>query len=229
MKTIDLGKLIYLLRKRILLILWFLIFGVVISYGWTRIMMTPKFSSQSELLITLPKNANTNGAVNNLDIASNLQLVDTYKSVLEGDRFLSEVQNELKQKYNYSLSVGELRSVIEVVNQKNSLVFNLLVTDISAARAEIIANMSARIFKESIKDLLQAEKITIISEAKKNLIPVSPNVKMNVLIGLLIGGIVGLGISFLLEILNKTIDWGYMQNEISLEYPLLGIVYDIKK
>lgn len=229
METIDLGKLIYLLRKRILLILWFLIFGVVISYGWTRIMMTPKFSSQSELLITLPKNANTNGAVNNLDIASNLQLVDTYKSVLEGDRFLSEVQNELKQKYNYSLSVGELRSVIEVVNQKNSLVFNLLVTDISAARAEIIANISARIFKESIKDLLQAEKITIISEAKKNLIPVSPNVKMNVLIGLLIGGIVGLGISFLLEILNKTIDWGYMQNEISLEYPLLGIVYDIKK
>jgi capsular polysaccharide biosynthesis protein len=217
---------IYLFRKRSLLILWFLIFGVIISYGWTRFMMVPKYSSQSELLITLPNN---NGMVNNVDVTSNLQLVDTYKSVLEGDKFISEVQKELKQKYNYSLSVGALRSMIEVVNQKNSLVFNLLITDISAARAEIIANISASTFQESVKDLLQVEKITIISKAKKNLTPVSPNIKMNVLIGLMLGAVVGIGISFLLEILDKTVNWNYMQHEISLEYPLLGAIPDMEK
>lgn len=67
-----------------------------------------------------------------------------------------------------------------------------------------IANKTAMIFKKAV-EILKVDKVSIISPAKLQTTPVSPNKKLNLLIGAVIGLILGVMIVFLLEFLDKTV------------------------
>ncbi|MGX7030441.1 GNVR domain-containing protein [Vagococcus zengguangii] len=53
--------------------------------------------------------------------------------------------------------------------------------------------------------MLNIDKVSILSEATLNRQPVSPNTKLNLLIGTILGLMLGLGISFILKLLDKTV------------------------
>ena len=109
--------------------------------------MTPKYSSQAQLIVTLPQTETTNAN----DVNTNLQMINTYKELVTGDLVINEVKNQLESEYGIDKSVDELKEAIEVTQSQNSLMFSIKATDISSVYAANIANTTALVFKKMLK------------------------------------------------------------------------------
>jgi len=70
---------------------------------------------------------------------------------------------------------------------------------------------------------MNVDKISIISSAVASTSPVSPNNKLNLAIGLVLGLMVGVGLAFLFELLDRTVkDDKFVTDTIG--YTILGTV-----
>jgi capsular polysaccharide biosynthesis protein len=54
-------------------------------------------------------------------------------------------------------------------------------------------------------EILNVDNVAILSVAEPNLNPVSPNNTLNVLIGIVLGAMIGVGAAFLIEFLDNTV------------------------
>lgn len=82
--------------------------------------------------------------------------------------------------------------------------FSIQATSTNAVTAQQIANTTSQVFQENAKDVMNVDKISIISGAVANTTPVSPNNKLNLVIGLVLGMMVGV-VAFLFELLDRTV------------------------
>lgn len=218
-ETISLQELMGVLKKRIGLIIVFMFLGLGVAGILTYFVITPKYSSQAQLIVRLPQNETTN--VN--DINGNLQMINTYKDLIKSDTVMTEVQQRMKTEYENDLSVDAIGASISVNQSQNSQMFSIVSKVTDPIVAQNIANQTALVFQEQAKDMLSVDKITIISSATANLKPVSPNDKINLMIGLALGVIFGIAVSFILELFDKTIkDDSFVEDELG--FTILGIV-----
>ena len=157
------------------------------------------------------------------DINTNVQMINTYKDIIKGPVILEQVQERLERSY----SVGQLADMISISSNAESQVFSLTVTTASPTEAATMANEIASTFQTSIGKIMNVENVTIISVATINAIPVSPNVPMNLVLGLLVGGMVGVGIAFLRAFMDTTLkDSQFIAQEIG--WSDLGAISVIK-
>ncbi|GGD01246.1 YveK family protein [Enterococcus wangshanyuanii] len=218
-ETISLQELVGVLRKRIGLIIVSMFLGLGVAGVLTYFVITPKYSSQAQLIVRLPQNETTN--VN--DINGNLQMINTYKDLIKSDTVMTEVQQRMKAEHQNDLSVEALKASVSVNQSQNSQMFSIVSKVTDPLVAQNIANQTALVFQEQAKDMLNVDKITIISEATANLNPVSPNDKINLIIGLALGLLFGIMASFILELFDKTIkDDSFVEEELG--FTILGVV-----
>lgn len=218
-ETISLQELIGVLKKRIGLIIVSMFLGLGIAGMLTYFVITPKYSSQAQLIVRLPQNETTN--VN--DINGNLQMINTYKDLIKSDTVMTEVQQRMKTEHDNDLSVEALGASISVNQSQNSQMFSIVSKVTDPLVAQNIANQTALVFQEQAKDMLNVDKITIISAATANVNQVSPNNKLNLLIGLALGIMFGIVVAFILELFDKTIkDDSFVEEELG--FTILGVV-----
>ncbi|EOH96883.1 hypothetical protein UAY_02615 [Enterococcus moraviensis ATCC BAA-383] len=218
-ETISLQELIGVLKKRVGLIIISMFLGLGVAGILTYFVITPKYSSQVQLIVRLPQNDTTN--VN--DINGNLQMINTYKDLIKSDTVMTEVQQRMKAEYENDLSIEVLKESVSVNQSQNSQMFSIVSKVTDPIVAQNIANQTALVFQEQAKDMLNVDKITIISSATANMSPVSPNDKMNLMIGLALGVLFGIALSFILELFDKTIkDDSFVEDELG--FSILGVV-----
>jgi len=218
-ETISLQELLGVLKKRVGLIIVSMFLGLGIAGVFTYFVITPKYSSQAQLIVRLPQNETMN--VN--DINGNLQMINTYKDLIKSDTVMSEVQQRMKAEHEIDLSVEELGASVSVDQSQNSQMFSIVSKVTDPIIAQNIANQTALVFQEKAKDMLNVDKITIISSATANVKPVSPNDKLNLVIGLALGVMFGIAASFILELFDKTIkDDRFVEEELG--FTILGVV-----
>lgn len=220
-ETISLQEIFGILKKRFSLILIMTILGTVIAGVVTFFVITPKYSSEAQLIVTLPQNEQANTNAN--DVNANLMMLNTYKDLIKGNAVLSAVKEKAAEENNFKGTVGDLEGMITVTQSQNSQMFSIVATSTNAYEAESLANTTATVFQEKVKEILTVDKISVISEASVNLNPVSPNKKLNLAIGFVLGAMIGVGLSFLLEFLDKTVkDERFITEELG--FMLLGSV-----
>lgn len=218
-ETISLQEIFGILKKRLGLILITTLLGTLIAGFLTFFIITPKYSSEAQLIVTLPQTEQT--TVN--DVNANLMMLNTYKDLIKGNAVMSEVQKRAADEVNFKGSVGAVSSMISVTQSQNSQMFSIVATSTNAYEAKDLANITATVFQEQVKEILTVDKISVISDATVNLSPISPNKKLNLAIGFVLGFMVGVGIAFLLEFLDKTVkDSRFVTEELGLM--LLGNV-----
>ena len=221
-QTYTVKQLLDILLKRIKLIFLWGLLGVAISAGITFFVITPKYSSQAQLVVTLPQTENTN--VN--DVNSNLQMINTYKDFIISDLVLNQVEDRLKSDYNMNLKPNQIKESIAVKQNQNSQMFSIIAKSDRANYAANIANTVATIFKENAKDVLNVDRITIISNAVVNTSPVSPNHKLLLLSGLILGLIIGIVLALIAELMDRTVkDSQFIVEELS--FTILGTVPEV--
>lgn len=220
-ETLDLKDIFLIIKKHFFTIVLCMFIGLGLAGALTFFVITPKYSSQAQLVVTLPQTENTNSN----DVNVNLQMINTYKNLIKSDLILNKVKNQMESNYNIKLSVKEINDAIDVVQNENSLMFSLVANSDNALTAERLANTTASIFKDTVKDVLgeSVDKISIISNATVQNTPVSPNHMRNLAIGVLAGIIVGVGLSFAFELLDRTVKSSkFVRDE--LELTILGTI-----
>ena len=220
---IDLSSLMSTLKKNIVSIIVWAILGLVVSLGSVFLFIEPKYSSNVDILVNQKAdNAQVQYAAQQAD----LQAINTYKDVLVKPIILTPVLKEVKRTDNYQGNLGTLEKSIKVSNQTNSQVVTVTVTDKNAYVAADIANTIGKVFTKKVKKMMQVDNVTIVSNAKVNTKPVSPNKKLFALVGLVVGLIVGILVVFIREITDKTVkDSSFLTDELWLTN--IGSVYHL--
>ena len=221
-EEISLGEIFAILKQRIFLITILAFLGLSVSALYTFYAVTPTYSAITQMLVN--HKSDTLSEIRLEDINTNVQMISTYKDIIKGPVILEEVQEKLEPNY----SVGELANMVSISSNTDSQVFSLTVTTKSPTEAATIANEIAATFQTSIGKIMNVENVTVISEATVNSNPISPNVPMNLVLGLLVGGMLGVGIAFLQTFMDNTLkDSQFISQKIG--WLDLGVVSEIKK
>lgn len=207
-EEISLVEIFQIVKKRLGLILTMTGVGLLLAALYTFIIATPVYESTSQLLVSRPSEEN---AVQQSEINANIQLINTYEDIITNPVILDPVIEDL----GLDTTVSELREQITVGTDENSQVFSVSVQDESPQQASEIANTTAEAFQDNLDSIMNVDNVTIISQAVPDTDAVSPNNLLNLIIGLLLGGIIGIGIAILLEFLDNTVkDESFIENEL---------------
>lgn len=225
-ETINIEQIFNILKKHLKLIGGLTIVGALFALFITVFFMTPKYDATVQVLVNRTETANNVGAAYNTQQAD-VQMINTYKDIIQNKIVLDPVRKEIAKKDNFTGTSDNLKNQISISNEENSQVFSVTVQDTNAYRAADIANSVADTFKQKIKKMMKVNNVTIVADAIAKPNAVSPNKKLNTLIGLVLGAIIGIAIAFLIEILDKTVKNTDLLTELGLSN--LGMINHIEE
>lgn len=221
--TIDLHRLLALLRRNYkMLILWTALIGVL-GFAVAKFAVIPKYTANTEILVN-QKHGNNNGQAYNNQQAD-VQIINTYKDIITNKVILNQVSSELgnsskvAREYgrNYNLPVSQLKDDIKISNQQNSQVFSVAVTTDDAQKSAAAANTIAAVFKKRIKKIMSVNNVTIVSRATEPSAPSFPNVKLFTLAGAVLGFLIYFIYLLIRELTDTTVNTDdFMTKELGL-------------
>ncbi|WP_077358741.1 YveK family protein [Virgibacillus halodenitrificans] len=222
-ETISLKEIFEVIKKRLLLIIAFVLGAAVIAAVVSYFVLTPTYQSSSQFIVNQGQQ-DPNVQYNVNDIRTNVEIINTYNVVIKSPAILEEVVDELNLPY----TSGALSEKLQVSSEQNSQVVTVTATDEDPALAVQLANTTVSIFQDKISDIMNVDNVSVLSQAElsENPSPVAPNPMLNIAIAIVVGAMVGVGISFLLEYLDNTITTEEdIEKKIGL--PVLGVISHI--
>ncbi|MDT2813660.1 Wzz/FepE/Etk N-terminal domain-containing protein [Vagococcus carniphilus] len=220
-ETISLQEIVTLLKKKAVLILSMFFIGIGISALTTFMVITPKYSATSQLIATSQSKDNTNA--NTDSINSNLMMINTYKDFIKGRVVTEAAREQLEKEIGFKGTADDIKNMIAVEQTQQSQMFSIVVTSENPEEAATVANVVSDIFKKEAKEYTDADKVSVISKAEMPINPVSPNKKINLAIGGILGLIIGIGLSLLSQLFNRTVkSIDYMSDQLNI--PILGSI-----
>lgn len=223
-ETISLREIFEVLKKRLGLIIVITVIAAATSAVVSFYVLTPIYQSSTQILVN-----QSNPGQNTYDVGeirTNLELINTYSVIIKSPAILDKVKEEL----NLERSTKALDSQISVNSERNSQVVSISVQDPDPKLAVNLANTTAQIFKEEIPNLMNIDNVNILAAAQlePNPSPVKPQPILNIAIALVVGGMIGVGLTFLLEYMDNTLK-NEQDIERILELPVLGSITEIKR
>lgn len=199
MNMIGMVDLIKMVKKRWWVIVLLSLMGIALTTVLTNYLLIPQYATTTQLLVSR-KNTNTQ-TIELGEIETNIQMINTYRDIIEDPVVIDKVLTELGS----TLSEVELQQKVEIMTQDDSQIFGIKVTDTDPQRAAEIANLMAATFQENIGGIINVENVAILSKAKANIVPVSPNLMLNQVVGVLVGFLLGMILSIILETSDKKV------------------------
>lgn len=181
----------------ILMILSIIVSGIVSYY-----VLVPEYETFITLMVGKPKDYQSlDNQLEYNDLLLNQRLVSTYGEIVKS----RVVTDKVIENLGLDMSFADFGKKVSVSLVKDTEIIKLIVTDEDPILAAKIANETAEVFMESVKDIMMVENIQIIDEAQVPKKPISPRPKLNMAIAGILGLMVGIFLSFLLEYLDNTI------------------------
>lgn len=194
---IDLIELFYALKKRAVLLAAALLLGGVLAGAYTKLMITPMYSTTATLLVLSKETTLTSIA----DLQLGAQLTSDYKVLITSRPVLEEVIDNL----GLDMSWGALKSSVTINNPDSTRLLEITVKNADPERAAQIANELSEVGAEYVGDKMEVIPPKVIEDAIVPSGPVSPNVMKNIMMGAVAGLVIAAGIIVLLTILDDTI------------------------
>lgn len=224
-QTISMTQVLGIMRKRMRTIVITTLLVTLAAAFVTFFVMTPKYTSTTELLVNRKLSSNMQGAALQQNQAD-VQMISTYKDIITSPTVLKGVSQQVNNYPGYPGSVDGLKGAISVSNQQNSQVFSVTVKTSDARTSAAIANSTAKVFKKKIVKIMSVNNVSVVSKATPNFTAVSPRNKLNILVGFVFGIVLGVAFAIIRELSDKTVsDEDFISNELGLTS--LGIVNEI--
>lgn len=218
-KTLDLTKIMNALKKQWKLLVIIPLLFVAISLAISFFLMAPKYQASTQVLVNQKK---TNKDFMAQEVQSNIQLVNTYKEIIQSPRIREAVAKKSKE-----YSSNEINSMLDVTNEADSQIININVTSKSKKDSEKIANLVAKTVEKQMPKIMDVNNVSILSTADDTAKKVSPKPISNTLIALILGLLVALVIIVIRVLLDQHIRTEADVEE-ELELPVLGSIQKIK-
>ncbi|MGC4385061.1 Wzz/FepE/Etk N-terminal domain-containing protein [Streptococcus suis] len=222
MNTIEIDILLLLKtiwRKKFLIILTAL-FGAGIAFVYSSFLVTPQFDSTTRIYV-VSQNVEAGAGLTSQELQAGTYLVKDYKEIILSQDVLTQVATELNLNEN-------LKEKISVSIPVDTRIVSISVRDADPNEAARIANSLRTFAAQKIVEVTKVSDVTTLEEAVPAEEPTTPNIKRNILLGLLAGGILATGIILAMEVLDDRVKRPQDIEEV-MGLTLLGVVPDSKK
>lgn len=216
---IDLKKIFFMMRKRVVYILLVTLLGGVAAGCFTEFFIDQKYTSNITLYVYSDTDQlSTQSSISYNDYTASTALVKSYLEVLNSDAVLDKVAEQVGLE-----DASQVRSSISASQKEDTNVFKVTVTTTNPKTSQAIANAVADVAPEEIARIIKAGGANVIDYAKEPKSPSSPNLKKNIFIGLMCGFILSFLFFFIKEALNSTVT-SVKDLEREFSIPVLGTV-----
>ena len=221
MEEIDLTELFDYFLKRALYIFITVIACLVIGLTYTIFLKEPKYKSDVNVII-VNKDKQTTSLQS--DLAANQKLAATYRELVGTRRILNQVIDNLDLNY----SIGQLQQMISVEYVNDTEIIKITVSSSEPKEAKVIANETAKIFQDEVKDIYNLEYISIVDKAILAKEPYNINIVKESVIYIALGMVLSCGVIFVIYYFDNTIK-SIDQVEKRLGVPVIGTVPSVRK
>lgn len=217
--TLDLRDFFYILRKRIKLILFITVACTLVSAILSFFVIKPTYEAKTTIVIGKTESSQGDKSQYNYnDIMMFQKLVKTYaeigKSTVVAERASAKVKD---------ISADKLQKMITVTPQADTQIIQFKVENNNPEKAYTIMNAVCNSFIEEAKRIYPSGSIQVMDGAKVPEKPIKPKKAMNIAIAFLIGLMASVGLTFVLEYMDKTIKTEEDINKY-LDLPVIGII-----
>lgn len=216
-QEIDLLKLAKVVVAKWWLILILMVIAGGTAYYVTMEYVTPIYEAKSTLFIGKENDSLTGIDLNDLKVEN--QLIVDYRELIRTNLVTEEVISEL----SLLATPEELVSNLGISSIDESRFMHITYTDHLPQRAAEITNHLSLVLSEKAVEVVGVEYIRIVDKAKVPSNPTSPSKLKNSAIASVLGAMIGLGIIFLLHMMDNKIR-SEEDIEAILNEPVLGMI-----
>ena len=220
---IDVLALLHKLWTKKLLILFTAFYFAAFSFLGTYFFIQPTYTSTTRIYVVNQATDNNNNLFAQ-DLQAATYLANDYKEIITSNDVLSEVIKDEK----LNLSEAELSKMVSVNIPTDTRLISISVNAKTGQDAQTLANKVREVASEKIKNVTKVEDVTTLEEAKLPESPSSPNIKLNVLLGAVLGGFLAVIGVLVREILDDRVRRPEDVEDV-LGMTLLGIIPDTDK
>lgn len=217
--TLDLRDFFHILRKRIKMILIITILTTLVSGVISFFVIKPTYEAKTSIVIGKTENAaDDKSQYNYNDIMMFQKLVKTYAEIGKSTAVAENAAARVK-----NIKAQEIQKMVTVTPQTDTQIVEFKVENNNARQAYLITNAVTEAFMQESKRIYPAGNVQIMDEAKVPENPMKPKKLLNIAIAFFIGLMASVGISFILEYMDRTIK---TEDDINryLELPVIGII-----
>ena len=219
---IDVLALLQKLWTKKVFILFTAFYVAAFSFLVTYFFIQPTYTSTTRIYVV--NQATDNNNLSAQDLQAGTYLANDYKEIITSNDVLSEVIKDEK----LNMTEAELAKMISVNIPTDTRLISISVNAKTGQDAQTLANKVREVASEKIKKVTKVEDVTTLEEAKLPESPSSPNIKLNVLLGAVLGGFLAVIGVLVREILDDRVRHPE-DVEDALGMTLLGIVPDTDK
>lgn len=194
---IDLMEILFLLLRRLWLIMAAGVIGGILFGLYTHAFIKPQYKSQSMIYI-LTKSTSITSLT---DLQVGTQLTEDYMVFIKSRPVADKVIENLDLKLSYKEFVDK----VSIVNPDNSRVLKLTVTDYNPDTARTIVNELTDVSVKRIAEIMATEEPTVADYGHVAKKPSSPNLLKNVIIGGILFMLLAVAVIVLMYIMNDSI------------------------
>lgn len=201
-------------NRKFIIIFTSLVFGGLALVA-SAFLMTPAYTSTTRIYVVNQKTE----SITTQDLQAGDYLVKDYQEIIKSnDVMTAVVANE-----GLPLTPGQLAGKVRVQVPTGTRIISISVEDNDPEEASRLTNAVREVAAEKIKAITKVEDVTTLEVAEPATSPSSPNIKRNVLLGILLGGFIAVALVLLREILDDRVTRPEDIEEI-LGMTLLGVV-----
>ncbi|GAA0768025.1 Wzz/FepE/Etk N-terminal domain-containing protein [Clostridium subterminale] len=216
-QVISLGEILEVLKKRWKMILIITLLATLVSGLVSFFLISPKYEASTKLFIG--KEAGAEKGYDQSEIAMYQKLMKTYSEAIK----TRDLVGRAIKSANSNLTEDEVLKKLTVVTVADTQILQIKIDDKDPNMAATMVQAITNEFVTTSKVLVPNGNIKVIESVKVPETPVSPNKKMNIAIAFLLGLMVSVGISFLLEFLDNTYkNREQLENELGI--PVIGTI-----
>lgn len=190
------------------------IFAAVFSY----FIIKPKYSAGTKLFIGKETEDSKSNYSNN-DVQMYQKLLKTYSDVIT----TRDLMERALDTAGLDINPDEALSKLTVTPKTDTQILQISYTSIDKQECKDVVDAVADEFVKESSELISNSNVKIIEKVTLPQAPVSPNKKLNMAIALILGLMLGAGISIVLEFLDNTFK-DKEQVEKILDLPVLGSI-----
>lgn len=200
-QEISLLDLWRLFRKYFARIVGMTVLGAALAVIFMMFFVDRQYESEAQLLVN--QSGTQDSAIQYNEVQTNVNLVNTYKDIIQGNAVLEAVNNNLGNVF----TIGELRDAITVEQSPNSQAFYIRAVMDSPTDAQNVVNNVINEFENTLFEFYgdDVSSVYVVSEASYNPNQVSPSLILYALIGGMLGFILMVGIALIIELMDTRV------------------------
>lgn len=218
-EIIRIEDIVDVLTKRWKMILSITLAVTLISAVVSFFLIAPKYEAGTKLFIGKENTQTQDQSYNNNDVQMYQKLLKTYAEVI----MTKDLVGQSIESNNLDLNEEDVLKSLTVTPRADTQILEISYINVDPVIAQEVVESITENFINYSTELIPNGNVKIIESVRVPEKPVSPNKKMNIAIAFLLGLMVSVGLSFLIEFMDNTFKTKEHIENI-LDLPAIGVI-----